>query len=329
MFKTNFSLSCCKAPFEYIYSGIRSGIAMGSQLSKKLDTVKTIQMMGSSILQTAKYVPLLVTTLPISLFESPLKDIKRFCNFTMGFRSLEAMTQGKFFDPSWKIRAINIAGLALFVFTILELLERLAFDLIFIHEAFKKVPFFGVLLYAGLLDLSLLTLSGAIFLINWEKKSKLAETEEKIKEKIETWQIPLDRSRVQMRLEHYETKEDRTNNLETKKAQWQRIHEQFDLISGQIADFQQKKLEKWEKKLEKNSLEKRVNKISLWTGGSKIVTTLMKAAAILSGVGIPVVLGLKMILGLFETGGGLTNYFMKRSIAAYNFQPVILAEISN
>ncbi|MFI5344050.1 MAG: hypothetical protein ACHQUC_07510 [Chlamydiales bacterium] len=329
MHNTSFySLNCCKAPFEYISSGIQHGVAMGSSLSKQLDIIKNVQKVGSSILKVAKYVPSLVETLPISLLETPLKDVKRFCNFFMGFRSLEAITQGRFFDRSWKIRALNIAGLALFIFTIIELLERFTINVSNIHEAFKKVPFFGVLLYAGLLDLSLLTLSGAIFLMNLDKKSKLANSEQKIHEKIETWKKPLDRSRVQTRLEHYGTKEDESNTLETKKVQWQRIHDQFDLLTDQIADFQQKKLEKWEKKLEKIALEKRVNKIALWTGGSKIVATLMTAVAALSGVGITVALGISMIVGLLEAGGGLKSYFMKRTIAAYKFQPVIFPEIS-
>ncbi len=160
-----------KSGYQAIYTGVHKGFSFGAQVSKKLETIKMVDKLGLSILKAASYVPVLVEAVPLSSIETPLKDVKLVTDFFMGFRSLEAGMAGTF-AKTWKTLALNVAGLALMFFTIISALSRLKVDVNFITEMAKKVPVFGVLPFAGLMNLSLLTMFGP--LLNGSRKNSRA-----------------------------------------------------------------------------------------------------------------------------------------------------------
>ena len=59
----------------------------------------------------------------------------------------------------------------------ISILERLKLKVSFIHHLAKKVPIFGVLPFAGLLDLSTLTMYGITFSWAWSKRGEVSDLE--------------------------------------------------------------------------------------------------------------------------------------------------------
>lgn len=317
-------------PLQSIYHSLQWTATKGMQVSKSLDPLKLLSKGAITALKvTEKVVPYFacLALIPFGTLYSPLKDVKRICNFFLAFRSFDFYLNKGAKGP-WVIQVLNIAGLGLFVFTVIDLLERFKFDVSAIHNIAKKVPLFGVLPFAGLLNLCTLTLYGSIYLLGLEKKEKLNEEEERISNKINLWQTKRERQiHIVRKAYHYNNSNfDQLSTQErirqeAKRASWNALRNCNE--PHQNPAFFQRKVNKWELKLEKLSVEKRSNELALVSGSTKILSTLISSAALLSGVGIPLALTISLGLNVIEAACDGRNYFLKKQVPHYRFDSVL------
>lgn len=313
-----------KLPFEYAYAGIKSGVAFGAKMSFQIDLIKVINDTASVSLKAIKYAPDLKAAIPYAMLDGLVKDSKRVCNILMGLRSVDYLMEGAK-DRTWLTVAMNVSGIGLFVLTVIDVAERFGVDVSVVHEAAKQVPIFGVLPFAGLLDLSLVGLYGTIFLKTWNKKPAMANAEAKLNQRIAFWQKPLDETAIKDRLQKYSIQvEDKKKAMlyDENKAVLQNVLNHINDKPQEIAQFKQDKEARCKAKLEKLQLEKHSSNLTMLGSGSKILSIIIVSGAIVSGAWIPAATILGLGLGFVKAGTGIRNYALKREIKQFQIPAV-------
>lgn len=341
-----------------IYTSLDACVSLGCQVSKELEAVKVINKAGLAVLKAGSYVPAIANNVPIAAIETPLKDIKTFSDFFMGFRSLDALLKGNF-AKNWKVLALNVSGLALMFFTTISGLGRMGVDVSLVTNLAKQVPVFGVLPFAGLLNLSLATMFGMLYLMARDAKAELEEKKEKVPAKLQFWSNPIDESLINARIHKYrevrpnpeklqvwqkiqthstdhaeqvqfldrQIEESRDNKTSFDKNTQTRLR--FDDVTTKIQEFSAQKHTKWEKKLEKIELGIQSSNLTMLASAAKIAAIIIVSGAILSGVGVAAAAAFAAIMGLIEAGAGFKNYVVKSSMSEYQITPVKLVIVAD
>lgn len=188
----NCSISLYYLPFDCARAGfsvVKGSIRLLSDLSYKLDEVKFGQKISAVSIKILEFVPLAVELLPLKTAKTVCRRIKLIINVCMFGRSANSFAEGKV--NSVRMLVLNVAGVVLGIFASIEVLELCKYDMSAIHQAAASVPVFGVLPYAGLLNLALLTLFACTLLGNVEKRTGMQQEWSQADAKFEKWNIRL------------------------------------------------------------------------------------------------------------------------------------------
>jgi hypothetical protein len=315
----NFFNAC----YQTVHNGIDKSFKLGVHVNEKLVLIALVVKVGQALIRAAPLIPGAEVIIPVSDLEVPLKDGKIITDVGKGFPSLEALMNGQF-AKTWKILALNVSGLALMFFAIISGLNRLKVDVSLITELAKKVPFLGVLPFAGLLNLSILTMFGTLYLMSREKLIVInSKTLPKVNQKITNWSKPINADMINQRINYYSDYKKNKPNHQTKLAMWEKIEQNIvpELI---IKNFSDQKKTKWERKLEKINLEITSCRVQKLISAVKIASIIAVSATIIIGVGITAATTFAIALALIEAGSSIKKYNLKNSIEAYKFEPVYL-----
>lgn len=316
--------------YHRVEDAIYNTFSTGESISDYLAPVKAINKVFGSTLAVASYISNIENYIPVSVLQPISKDIKNGVDFFMGFRSFKAIMNGKFArndkgEFKLKILALNVSGLALMFFTSVSLLGRFKFNVSAITNFTKNVPVLGALPYAGLLNVSLLTMFGTLYLMSEEKIASLKKAAPKLYEKITDWAEPLDQEKIQKKLDHYRDYNKNKPNHLTKLAMWEKISES-ELDSDEIKSFSQRKFAKWSLKRDKLNLEIHSNKLQKLSCAAKVVATFAVSIAILTGTWVAIAAAVAVCLGVVEAVSGWKNYQAKNELSSntYKYTPVYL-----
>lgn len=306
---------------------IKKGVRRLSDFSRELDVVKFARKIAVAVLDIFEYIPIVGDIVPTKGLKNVLRPLKIGIEFLMGFRALDAFLSCNV--STLNLLVLNVSGLALFVFSGIEILENLKFKLRFIHEAAAKVPIVGVFPFAGLLNLAFFGLWTAILIQDIQKRDSHKHRWDKADGKLEEWNQPLDRRKVANKIEHYDQKivnvADQVKKLvlERKKNTWIAVQEQFDRLKDPLELLSQYKVDKWAKR----TLEKRCNRLLIVEGWIGIGGLLITSALIVSGIGGMILGGVGLAIAVPEIYCGIRTFFLKLQINRLNPVPVVLEVI--
>lgn len=129
-------------------------------------------------------------------------EARNIINVLRGVKTTDGVLN---FRPDWRAIAINLAGITLFVISIMTVLERYTvYQATTIKASLAAIPLFGILPFGGLYLLSMATLGAMILLFSVEKKKILQEKEQAIKNKCEDWSQSIDLAKVKNREGKYQ-----------------------------------------------------------------------------------------------------------------------------
>lgn len=130
------------------------------------------------------------------------KEVKNFTNFLKGIKSLDGLLN----SPSLKVR--NVFGMGLFILSSAVLLDRFkVIEISVLKSYLASIPRLGVLPYGGLLSLSFIGLSSALYCSYLQKKIKLHTRELYVKdEKFAFWSSGIDLNKIRMKQTKYQSK---------------------------------------------------------------------------------------------------------------------------
>lgn len=194
---------------DWTIAQFRQGIHHATALAKTILKVNIVVKIISFSL------PLITVFPQSSAYYNPLNDTinttKLYLNFMKGMRSFDWLVNGE--DTTWKVMSLNIAGLFLFTFSTLNILEKLKLiNLNPIHQKVAKFPLFGVLPYAGIPKLALIILNVFLASIAFNKENNLKKEQQHIHEKISFWSAPLTDVKIKQKL--------KLSTDDSKKAKW-------------------------------------------------------------------------------------------------------------
>jgi|GEM_PF-4546799 len=292
----------------FAYGQFQSGIDLGAKISVKLDDVKLLIETTETSLKLIGLISDISKFIPFETIFPFLKDGKRIIGIFLGLRSIKFFME-KPLEKSWKLIALNVAGLSLFCFTIIDVLAGFKVDFSPIHSVFKRVLVFGILPFAGLINLSTITLLGMVFLMTLDKQKRLNQEETKWKQRqndFSNFKIFTD-----LKVESYRFKAEQQD----KSKKWTAI--QGSSKEALKLYFDGRKL-RLNSKLQINRLQKTSTRISLLSTSIKISSIVFSTFVIVSGVGFPVLFGTTLTLAVLKCSLGLGNYFLKRRITHLN-----------
>ncbi len=341
-----------------LYTHFKQAIHLGNNFSNKLVPIKVFSRALDVALNILRVIPQSAEYIPFGVIDPVLKDTRRFIYFMMTFQNIKFFLENDI-HTQWKLTLLNVAGLGLSTFTVIEYLRRLKIDVTGVDSTFKKVPFFGVLRYAGLLSLCNLTINSIVLSFSLERRPRLIDRKIKLQEKLSLVELATLRiyaitqiNGLQAQLDEHErtyieplvtketaktaeeqeilrahvVKQAQVHNLVQKKQKWERVSE---LSDEQAQIFLEGRITRLTSKLEKTQLELTSNKLSLISSVVKITAIVIPTFVILAGITAPVVFGVSTVviisltLGVIEVNCDVRNYFLKKKISNFQIAPAI------
>jgi len=303
-----------------VYSNFKKGIDHGAAFSARLDTLKLVNKTCEVASKALKLIPSIAAHIPFNIIDPFLKDTKRFIYLCLSFRTIKFYMENPRKAP-WTIQVMNVACIGLSFFTIIDILDRLKVDVKVIHTTFKKVPFFGVLPFAGLLNLSIVTLNSMIFLRALDKHKALKIKQNKLKNQIVQNDLTTFKDFVIAKVKKYQDASltDTSAKTQAKFTKWtnvQAIPTDYDL-----AAYSAERTKCLESKLQKTQLDQNSTWLTLLSSVMKVSAVVVSTFVILSGFGLAVVAGITVAMGIIEVSCDITNYFLKKKVSQFQVEP--------
>ncbi len=119
--------------------------------------------------------------IPLQGCKQAFREIKSFLNWVKGLQSIDGFLNGPY---SWKAVIRNLSSFVLLILSTISLADGLRLlDTSALKVAFASLPVFGILPFGGLLPLAFLGLFGMMLLLAWEKKERIAQELQEVKNK--------------------------------------------------------------------------------------------------------------------------------------------------
>lgn len=327
-------------PIKFVKKGICTGVHEAANLASNAEGPELIAKIAATTATVLENIPSLKTASePLKLYT---KEVKNFFNFLKGFRSVDAFVNGVI--DSWRFIAMNVAGVALLVFSCLDFIEKFAWHKFeWLSTNLSQIPILGKLYWGGIPTISMIVLLGCLGSMAVDKEKSLNVQNDKISSgKIKDWSQPLDQDKIAKRIAKYDQKITELNEslikakpeksekfklqlikVQDKQAKWKKLSEIFDSIpTVELEKFRHAKLHKWEKKVEKINLEKKLN----YRGGiqkilsiSAIVVSSVATIFAITSIVIPII---TLSLGLCDMGFAFSGIGLKHQIKKIETPPV-------
>lgn len=255
-----------KLIFTSIQENVHHTVKLIDKIFLKPELILTVTQLAIAILS------FLPSIRPVLEFPKQVcKDVKNCTTMIKGLRSVNEFLNINLGGTSL---IFNISRMMMSIISTLILIDRtklLNINMIKLHAA--SIPIFGLLPWGGLFSFSVIGLTGTAILFNLEKKNKLQNLEDRIKnEKLEFWSQPLKLDVIQQKLFKYKNKILKSqqniaiyNNLIKEGKQLEKELDEKPNQSSQLYACQ-KALEEISRTLEEqqNQLDKCKQKLSQW-----------------------------------------------------------------
>ena len=291
---------------------LRGTIYIGTDFYNLTGVYRLAQKTAEVAIKVIKLFPEFAHALPLGAADSFLKDSKRFLYFFATFPTLQFYIRGKNGEEAkvkkadWVTQLFNLSGVALAAIGIIDILERFQFDFQPMHNFFKKVPGIGVLPYAGILNLSLVTMTSIIFFQTRQKRQKLLLKEEKLNKQID-FDVAGFKQFITEKCEKYENSSVKVD----KKAKWNRFAQ---LDQSALDNYFKLRKDFLIKKLDKVKVEKKSASLTMVSTAAKVTAVAFSTFVVLSGVGASLLVSATVTLGVVEVACEIKNFFTKKTV---------------